>query len=113
MAEASARPGTCRSNVGCEAMDEPCTNRIRPAGPEASPLCLFQRNKRTSAPFCVQCSSPRTVVAVERGLFILELLAGSSCVSANLDLIGRAPADSGFIPLALMSRAHLSISDCT
>src|SRR5438046_9161551 len=82
-------------------MDEPCTNRIRPAGPEASPLCLFQRNKRTSAPFCVQCSSPRTVVAVERGLFILELLAGSSRVSAHLDLIGRAPHSFRFYPVGV------------
>src|SRR5258708_19478204 len=84
MAEESARPGACRSKVGCDAMDEPCTNRIRPAGPEGSPRCLFQRNKRTSLPFCIQCSSPRmAVVAAERGLFILELLVGSSRVPAS------------------------------
>src|ERR1700747_2623908 len=86
IAENSLRPGTCRSNVGCDAMDEPCTNRIRPAGPEGSPLCLFQRNKRTSVPFCVQCSAPRTAVAAaETVLFILQLL-DSSRVSASRDL---------------------------
>src|SRR5438552_11528785 len=98
MAEESARPGTCRSNVGCEAMDEPCTNRIRPAGPEGSPLCLFQRNKRTSLPFCVQCSSPRmAVAAAERGLFIVELLVGSSRVGAPR--VCRAPRSFRFYPV--------------
>src|SRR6516165_979703 len=74
MADESARPGTCRSKVGCEAMDEPCTNKILPAGPEGSPACLFHRNRRTSLPFSVQCSSPRMTAAGEMGLFIAELL---------------------------------------
>src|SRR5262247_3146277 len=68
--EESWRPGTCRSKVGCEAMDEPCTNKIRPAGPEGSPLFLFHRNSRTSLPLLVQCSSPRMAAAGETGLFI-------------------------------------------
>src|SRR6202035_2549465 len=74
IAEESARPGTCRSKVGCEAMDEPCTNKILPAGPEGSPACLFHRNRRTSPPFSVQCSSPRMTAAGEMGLFIAGLL---------------------------------------
>src|SRR5215467_2537041 len=74
MTEESARPGTCRSKVGCEAMDEPCTNKILPAGPEGSPACLFHRNRRTSLPFSVQCSSPRMTAAGEMGLFIAGLL---------------------------------------
>src|SRR5262245_5949816 len=113
MAEESARPGTCRSNVGCDAMDEPCTNRIRPTGPEGSPLCLFHRNRRTSVPFCVQCTSPRTAVAAtETGLFILQLL-DSSRVPASRNLWVAHHAHSGFMLLALMTLAHLSISDWT
>src|SRR5262249_10426088 len=72
--EESARPGTCRSKVGCEAMDEPCTNKILPAGLEGSPACLFQRNRRTSLPLSVQCSSPRMTAAGEMGLFTGGLL---------------------------------------
>src|SRR5262249_26079838 len=39
-------------------MDEPCTNRIRPAGPVGSPACLFHRNSRTPPSLLVQCSVP-------------------------------------------------------
>src|SRR4029453_3078194 len=81
IAEESARPGTCRSKVGCEAMDEPCTNKILPEGPEGSPPCLFHRNKRTSLPFFVQCSSPGMTVAGETGLFIVD---SSSAPPASL-----------------------------
>src|SRR5258707_3277858 len=99
MAEESARPVTCGSSAGCHRMEEPCTNGIRPAGPEGSPLCLFQRNKRTSLPFCIQCSSPRmVVVAAERGLFILELLVGSSRVPASR-LLRRPPRSFRFYPV--------------
>src|ERR1700687_3539611 len=53
-------------------MDEPCTNRIRPAGPEGSPAYFSNRNRRTS-PFCAQCSSPRIATAGVTGLFMLGL----------------------------------------
>ena len=56
MAEASGMPGTARSKVGCEAIDEPCTNRIVPAL-SAAPVRFSHRNNRTS-PFVVQCSCP-------------------------------------------------------
>src|SRR5882724_8983677 len=70
--ELSGRPGTCRSKVGCDAMDEPCTNRILLAGPEGSPAYFSNRNRRTS-PFWAQCSSPRTVPEGVTGLFMLGL----------------------------------------
>src|SRR5262249_5565286 len=166
MAEESARPGTCRSKVGCEAMDEPCTNKILPAGPEGSPACLFHRNRRTSLPLSVQCSSPRMTAVGEMGLF-----TGGTPRSRRITAVTRSPrrrepaadpkrpADrgaaekgdefapshlpsprsgprepvayprnfkittldlrtsnrvhSGFMSLALMTLAHLSISDCT
>src|SRR5687768_4427077 len=54
--EECGRPGTCRSNVGCEPIDEPCTKRMVPCGaPAAAAFC--QRNSFTS-PLRVQCSLP-------------------------------------------------------
>src|SRR5512140_3372806 len=56
--EESGRPGTVRSKVGCEAIDEPCTNST--AGlPSGEPTNFSHRNSRTS-PLCVQCSTPVT-----------------------------------------------------
>src|SRR5436309_6947277 len=72
IAEESLRPGTCRSKVGCEAIDEPCTNRMRPAGPDGS-LAYFSHMNRRAPPLLVQCSSPRKVVGVA-GLFMRLLL---------------------------------------
>src|SRR5215831_12720596 len=130
MTEESARPGTCRSKVGCEAMDEPCTNKILPAWPEGSPACLFHRNRRTSLPFSVQCSSPRMTAAGEIGLFtcatprspdvtafIFDYLIGAGLQGErhihHPRLIGVQSHSFGLMSLALMSLAHLSISDCT
>jgi hypothetical protein len=52
-----ARPGTCRSNVGCDAIDEPWTNRIVPFASRGSTALFRHRNSRTS-PLRVQCSVP-------------------------------------------------------
>ena len=57
MAEESVRPGTWRSKVGCEAIEEPCTNRIVPLVLAGSSATLFHRNSLTS-PLLVQCSVP-------------------------------------------------------
>src|SRR6266566_7241504 len=90
IAEESARPGTCRSKVGCEAMDEPCTNKILPAGPEGSPACLFHRNKWTSLPLSVQCFSPRMTAAGEMGLFTVGLLVLDASLSLFDHLVGKS-----------------------
>src|SRR6202011_2050807 len=66
MTEESGRPGTCRSKVGCEAMEEPCTNRIRPAVPDGSPACLFHRKSFAPSSLCAQCSVPM----MRSGLFM-------------------------------------------
>src|SRR5215467_15568057 len=58
MTDESDRPGTCRSKVGCEAMEEPCTNRMVPPVLAGSPAHLFHRNSFTSLPLLVQCSVP-------------------------------------------------------
>src|SRR5947207_1950251 len=55
IAEECGRPGTWRSKVGCEAIDEPCTKRIVPRMARAG--CLRQRKSLTS-PLRVQCSVP-------------------------------------------------------
>jgi len=57
MADESGRPGTWRSKVGVEAIDEPWTKRIVPRGPGDEPAAFSQRKRRTS-PFVVQCSRP-------------------------------------------------------
>src|SRR5919198_638503 len=48
-------PGTCKSKVGCDAIDEPCTKRMVPFVLSAG--VLRQRNSLTS-PLRVQCSVP-------------------------------------------------------
>src|SRR2546428_6952315 len=60
IAEESVRPGTCRSKVGCEAMEEPCTNRMVPAFGCA--VAGFSHRNRRASPFSGQCSGPRTAV---------------------------------------------------
>src|ERR1700678_1187507 len=57
IAEESGRPGTSRSKVGCDAIDEPWTNRIVAFALAGSPADLFHRNSFTS-PLLVQCSVP-------------------------------------------------------
>ncbi len=70
MADESERPGTWRSNVGCEAIDEPCTNRMVPRGPGEAPAAFSHRKRRTS-PFFVQCSRPTMLGSAVMGSFSL------------------------------------------
>src|SRR5579864_876228 len=72
MAEESGRPGTSRSKVGCEAMDEPCTNRIVPRVSAGLPAHLFHRNSFTS-PLWAQCSRPaRRGVAAKAEISLMD-----------------------------------------
>src|SRR5262247_1783222 len=73
IAENSLRPGTCRSKVGCEAIDEPCTNRMVPRVCAGSPAHFSHMNSFTSLPLLVQCSSPRIAALGVTGLFIVML----------------------------------------
>src|SRR5215475_4052540 len=59
MTEESARPGTCRSKVGCDAMDDPCTNRIVPLVVTGS-SAHFSNRKSLTSPRLVQCSVATT-----------------------------------------------------
>src|SRR5215831_15741567 len=58
MTDESGRPGTCRSKVGCEAIDEPCTKRTVPMDLAGSPAHFSKRNNFTPPSLVVQCSSP-------------------------------------------------------
>src|SRR5262245_54695201 len=73
--EESGRPGTCRSKVGCEAMEEPCTNRIVPLGAPPG-AALFQRKSLTS-PLRVQCSFPCTDEGPAACLSWVVVMAGN------------------------------------
>src|SRR3954469_6426758 len=64
IAEESARPGTYRSNVGCDAIEEPCTKKIVPRFCTPAGGFLFQRKSFTS-PFFVQCSVPPVQLVVD------------------------------------------------
>src|SRR6185436_14995629 len=70
--EECGRPGTYRSKVGCEAIDEPCTKRTVPKCGTPAAGFLFQRKSRTS-PFFVQCSVPPFQVVVLESFAILVL----------------------------------------
>src|SRR6185437_3007000 len=54
----SGRPGTLRSNVGCDAIDEPCTNSTT-GFPEGESTNFSHRKRRTPS-FNVQCATPST-----------------------------------------------------
>src|SRR6516225_9824245 len=62
--EESGRPGTLKSKVGWEAIDEPWTNSTIGL-PAVDPACFCQRKRRTSPSgvfLCVQCSTPLTLL---------------------------------------------------
>src|SRR5262245_18549931 len=89
MAENSSRPGTCRSKVGCEAIEEPCTNRMMPHVCAGSPAYFSHMNSFTSLPLLVPCSSPRMAGLGVTGLFIvwLRLLcAAKDAAALGIDL---------------------------
>src|ERR1700691_3431479 len=81
--EESGRPGTCRSNVGCAAMDEPWTNRMVPVVCFGSPAHFSNRNSFAPS-LVVQYSSP--LIAAADGLvisFIVHLINESDVVGLD------------------------------
>src|SRR2546422_7307690 len=62
IAEESGRPGTCRSKVGCEAIEEPCTKSTVPRFrvPAAGGFCQRKSFTPRAPPLWVQCSFPET-----------------------------------------------------
>src|SRR5258708_35320498 len=74
MAEEFGRHGTLRSKVGCDAMEDPWTNRIGAFALAGSTAHLFHRNSLTS-PLLVQCSAPasRWVVSFMERSFLAWL----------------------------------------
>src|SRR5260370_23049834 len=73
IAEEFGRHGTLRSNVGCDAMEDPWTNRVGAFALAGSTAHLFHRNSLTS-PLLVQCSAPasRWIVSfMDRSFFAM------------------------------------------
>src|SRR6202043_4042703 len=80
--EESGRPGTCRSNVGCAAMDEPWTNRMVPAVCRGSPAHFSNMNSFAPS-LLVQCSSPLIAAAGFVISFIVHLHVFPGCGAAR------------------------------
>src|SRR5215510_15930390 len=111
IAENSLRPGTCRSKVGCEAIEEPCTNRMVPRVCAASPAYFSHRNSFTSLPLLVQCSSPRMAGLGVTGLFIvwLRLLCAAEHAAAlGVDLDRDIGADLETLKRMRLHPQHLA-----
>src|SRR5580704_5202271 len=81
--EESGRPGTCRSNVGCAAMDEPCTNRMVPAVCCGSPADFSNMNSFAPPSLVVQWSSPLIAAAGFVISFIVHLINESDVVGLD------------------------------
>src|SRR5919106_4036102 len=89
IADESGRPGTCRSNVGWDAIDEPWTNRIVRFLLRGSTALFRHRNSRTS-PLRVQCSVPCAVASlILTSLTKLSRRTLSLSRWTSLPLIGR------------------------
>ena len=117
--EESGRPGTVRSNVGCEAIDEPWTNST--AGlPSGDPANFSHRKRRTppsSVAFVVQCSTPVTGVEhwTHKGevrLFLWEKFVGTPAAKpAILFVHGSSMASQPTFDLSEPGRADSSVMD--
>src|ERR1700688_65155 len=84
----AGRPGTCRSNVGCAARDEPCTNRMVPAVCFGSPAHFSNRNSFAPS-LVVQCSSALIVAAgfvITDIIHLSESLFARVCLDTNTKL---------------------------
>src|ERR1043165_1997945 len=97
IADESGRPGTVRSNVGCEAIEEPCTKSS--AGlPSGAPTNFSQRKRRTSPSavrFVAQWATPVTVspAVVGAPLVAVASFMRFPGVGAFVGLLARPAAD--------------------
>src|SRR6267378_3819866 len=71
--EECGRPGTWRSKVGCEAIDEPCTKRIVP---RVAPGGALRQRKSLTSPLRVQCSVPFIAVLYAHGTRAFQSVRG-------------------------------------
>src|SRR6478672_5007751 len=88
IAEDSGRPGTVKSKVGCDAIDEPWTKRI--AGfPSGDPTNFSHMKRRTSPSgvlFVVQCSTPVTGLSVIASRSVIGESRWVAMESRSIDL---------------------------
>src|SRR5262249_24021759 len=71
MTEESGRPSTCKSKVGCDAMDEPCTNRMVPSALFGSTADFSNMNSFTLSSLPVQCSWPRIATGLVTSFMVV------------------------------------------
>src|SRR5262249_27977576 len=71
MTEESDRPSTCKSKVGCDAMDDPCTNRMVPAALPGSTADFSNMNSFTFPSLLVQCSWPRIATGLVTSFMVV------------------------------------------
>src|SRR5260221_14292263 len=73
MTDEPGRPGTFRSKVGCEAMDEPCTKSTVPRFCALAAGGFFQRDNRTASfplpPFVSHWSLPDSATSAAGATF--------------------------------------------
>src|SRR6476620_8364969 len=101
MTDESGRPGTVRSNVGCEAIDEPWTNNS--SGLSCGESTNFSQRKRRTSPLCAQCSTPSTRASLEAGARLDGPIAGRAAAAAAGGLVNfRSGLANDFRPLVLL-----------
>ena len=90
MTDESGRPGTCRSNVGCDAIDEPCTNRTAGLPPGEPTNFPTERGARRPCASNVRHRSPafRQERRLAPGIVPSRLLARSREPLTSLIWVG-------------------------
>src|SRR5881409_1327928 len=89
--EESGRPGTARSNVGCDAIDEPCTNST--AGLLSGESTYFSHNNRRTSPLCAQCPTPVTSASAANACVVIAVLPAAMSVERLIDSCASLPDD--------------------
>src|ERR1700704_6633002 len=88
--EESARPGTFRSKVGCEAIEEPCTKSTVPRLCASAAGSFCQTNSRTlSLPLLTQCSLPASAARA------FDTACFTSCLREKREFYHPQPAQCG------------------
>src|SRR5262245_25214934 len=97
MTEELGRPSTCKSKVGCDAIDEPCTKRMVPAALFGLSPYFSNMNSFTLSSLLVQCCSPRIAAAAITSsiLHLFEIVVVASRAgrvgsrARRLEVVGR------------------------
>src|SRR5213593_311356 len=89
--EESGRPGTARSNVGCDAIDEPCTNST--AGFPSGESTYFSHKNRRTSPLCAQCPTPVTGAPAANACVVIAVPLRRCQSGRSIDFSASFPDD--------------------